>query len=397
MAEKKYGGLKAVEPDYEQLKKDIKKHRMKILKYAGEVLLLVVLVLVVVTLLYALRTYDSYEVKSTIKRENTSLAEYEMFQDYILEYSNDGVRCVAQNGELVWNQAFEMAKPMVKTAGDYLVVYDQGGTTVYILKEEGLQKKIETAIPIQTVCLAEQGTVAVLMKEDGESQVKLFDRKGKELANGKFYDNKGSYPIDIALSSDAQKLAVCMINVIGGRVGSTISFYNFGSVGQTEIDNNVGTYNYDGMLFPEIEYVSSTKMIALGTDKVLIFEGSQKPEVAEEIVIEDVVLSYFYNNKYIGMVYDNPELENSKHIKVMDMKGKVVMENDTELSYDRVTFLSNDEICLMNQAECELFTIHGIKKFSYTFDKQLCKIIAGNGAQEYTFIFQETTEEVQLK
>lgn len=396
MAEKKHGGLKAVKTDYEQLNKEIKQHRIKILKRVGEIALLVVLLLVIINLLYALRTYDSYDVRSSMQRENTSIAEFEQFLDYILEYSNDGIRCVANDGELIWNQAFEMTKPMVEIAGDYLAVYDQGGTTIYILKEDGLQKKIETAIPIQTVCLAEQGTVAVLMKEEGESQVKLFDKKGKELANGKFYDNKGSFPIDIALSSDAQKLAVCMIDVTGGKVGSTISFYNFGSVGQSEIDNNVGIYNFDGILIPEIDYVSATRMIALGTGKIFVFEGSQKPELEEELVVEEI-LSYFHNDKYIGMIYDNPEVENSKHIKVIDMNGKTVMENDTELPYDSVVFLSNNEICLTNQAECEIFTIHGIKKFSYTFDEQIYKIIAGSSAQNYTFIFQETTEEVQLK
>ena len=79
------------------------------------------------------------------------------------------------------------------------------------------------------------------------------------------------------------------------------------------------------------------------------------------------------------------------------MKGNVTMENDISIPYDNIEFLSNNEICVTNETACEIFTIHSIKKFSYTFDKRLYKIIAGDGAQNYTFIFENTTEEVKLK
>ena len=114
----------------------------------------------------------------------------------------------------------------------YLAVYDRGGTFIYIMSERGLVKKIETATPIERVCVARQGTVAVLMKEDDVSYVRLYDKKGQELASGEFYQEKGSFPVDIALAPDAQKLAVDMLDVTKGKTCSTVTFYNFGSVGQ---------------------------------------------------------------------------------------------------------------------------------------------------------------------
>jgi hypothetical protein len=245
--------------------------------------------------------------------------------------------------------------------------------------------------------VAEQGTIAVLMREGTEAQVKLYDKKGTELANGKFYGDKGSFPIDIALSKDATKLAVNMIDISQGEVSTTISFYNFGSVGQSEIDNNVGTYTYEGLLIPEIAYVSNARMIAVGTGKILIFEGAQKPTLEREILIDQEIKSSFYNDKYVGIVYDNPAVENTWCVEVMDFKGNVIMENDISIPYNKVEFLSNNEICVTNDVECEIFTIHSIRKFSYEFDKKLCRILAGTNRQSYTFIFEETTEEVILK
>ena len=397
MADVKKKGFKTLETDYDELEQQLQEHRNKIIKRTLQGIGIIVVLVILLELIAAIRSFDDYEVRDVIDRNSSGTMQYESFGNYMLEYSNDGISCVSKTRDIVWNQSFEMTTPKVSVCGDYLVVYDAAGTKLFILTKRGLEKSIEVTSPIQTVCIANQGTIAVLMKEDEQSQVKLYDKKGNELANGKFYGDKGGFPIDIALSHDATKLAVNMVDVSKGKVSTTISFYNFGSVGQSQIDNNVGTYSFDGVLVPKIDYISNTQMIAMGTGKLLVFEGNQKPELAREIDIEEDVLSYFHNEKYVGIVYDNAEVENSWHIKVMDLRGKTVMENDTEVAYDNIEFLSNNEICVRNATHCEIFTIHSIRKFSYEFDKELFKVFATNNDQYYTFIFKDTIEEVKLK
>ena len=397
MAKEKKNGFKTIETNYDELEKQLQEHRKDNFKILVRVILILGLVIITMNIVYALRSYDAYEVTDLIERNSNSATEYKLFGDYLLEYSNDGISCLGENQEIVWNQSFEMVSPEVVICETYLAVYDAGGTQLYILTEGGLQKSIETTAPIQTVCVAKQGTVAVLMREGIISQVKLFDKKGNELANGKFYGEKGSFPIDIALSYDGTKLAVDMVDVSVGNVKTTISFYNFGSVGQSEIDNNVGSYSFDGILVPEIDYISDSRMIGMGTGCLLVFEGNQKPELVREVAIEQEVLSYFHNEKYIGIVYDNVDEEALWHVKVMDLRGNTLMENDISIAYDTIEFLSNNEICVANKTECEIFTIHSIKKFSYTFDKELYKILSGDTGQNYTFIFKGTIEEVKLK
>ena len=397
MAEIKKNGLKTVETSQEELEQQLRQHRKKIFFRVIELTVITIILVVAVELLYALRSFTSYEIRNSIERSNTDAAEFVQFNNYIIEYSNDGATCVTHNRDMVWNQSYEMSDPNIDVCGKYLCIYDRGGTGAYVLGEKGLECKIETTLPIQTVSVASQGTVAVLMRGDAQAQVKLFDKNGEELANGKFYGEKGSFPLDIALSQDGKKLAVNMIDTSQGGVGTTISFYNFGSVGQSQIDNNVGTYTYKDILVPEIEYLSDNKMVAFGTGKILVFEGAQKPELSQEILLEQEIASYFYSDKYIGIVYDNVNMENSWHVKVMDLKGKTVMENDTSIAYTKVEFLSNNEICVSNETECEIFTLQSIKKFAYTFEKPIYKIIARDSLQNYTFIFKETTEEVRLK
>ena len=60
------------------------------------------------------------------------------------------------------------------------------------------------------------------MKGDENYFVKLYDKTGKELANGEFYSSQGKIPVDIALSYDGKKLAVAMIDITGGAVDSEV-------------------------------------------------------------------------------------------------------------------------------------------------------------------------------
>ena len=397
MAEVKKKGFKTLETDYDELDVQIWDHRKQIIKRVLQIILVIAVLVVGINLTYALRSYSDYEVQEMLDRTRGATTQYQMFGDRLLEYSNDGISCMDENHGIVWNQSFEMTTPKVEICGEYLVVYDAAGTKLFIMSKSGLVKGLEMNSPIQTVCIANQGTIAVLMKESKESLVKLFDKKGNELANGKFYEDKGGFPIDIALSYDGTKLAVDMVDVSKGKVSTTISFYNFGSVGQSEIDNNVGTYTFEGFLVPKIDYISNSRMIGMGTGKLLVFDGTQKPELSKEIYMEEEILSFFHNEKYVGVVYDNAQVENSWHIKVMDMRGNTVMENDTTIPYDEIGFLSNNEICVTNATQCEIFTIHSIKKFSYQFDKELYKVFSGSTGQNYTFIFKDTIEEVKLK
>lgn len=398
MADKK--DFKTVEINSEaqaEIDEQIRHHRHKIFRRIVIVIFVVALIFAGTQLWSALRSYDSYEIRNKTEQQDNGSAKYATFLGKTIVYNNDGIVYRDLDNELIWNQSFEMSTPMLSVCESYLAIFDQGGTSIYIMTAEGLVKKIETSTPIMTVCVANQGTVAVLMKEDDVSSVRLYDRKGKELANGQFYAEKGSFPVDIALSYDAQKLAVDMLDVKEGKVSSTISFYNFGSVGQNEIDNNVGTYSYDDLFISEISYVASDRMVALSDGGFLVFEGAQKPSLKRKVEFDQQVQSVFCNNKYVGVTYASEKEKESWHIKVYDLSGNTAMENDTAIAYDRIEFLDNNEVCVRDDYNCEIYTIHSIRKFSYKFDQPLYKILSGTDTQSYTFVLSGETDEVRLK
>lgn len=383
--------------DMDDYKQKLRTHRLGVMKRTIFIVLIILLILAGTGLFMALRHYENFDVLSSVDRTGTEAAIFDEFKGNILKYSNDGALYMDAYNERIWNQTYEMANPTIDRCENYLAIYDKKGTDIYILTPEGLVSHIETTMTIEQVSVAAQGTVAVLMKNQGTAYLVLYDKNGTELVNGAIYGEDGGYPIAIALSSDAIKLAVSMLDINDGNVKTTIAFYNFGSVGENEIDRIVAANSFSDMVVPEMHFVSKDRMVAYGDSEIIIFEGTQKPKVTQEIALAGEAKSIFHNNKYIGIVYSNDDETVTHHITVYDMHGYTIMDKDFGMEYSKIEFLSNNEVCVLNDYSCDIYTARGIYKFHYDFDEKIQKVITGGTGLNYTFVLDGKTEKIRLK
>ncbi len=375
MAAKNRKGFRTVkQTDTEDYKKKIREHRLKILKNTIAALLVIGLVIAGVWIFMSLRHYEDFDVTSTADRSDTEATKFEEFQKNILKYSNDGASYTDAENELIWSQAYEMSSPQIDICEDYLIIYDKQGTMIYIFTADGVQGSIETTMPIEQVCVASQGTVAILMRKDSTGYIELYDSKGNNLAAGEIHGEQGRYPIAIALSQDAIKLGVSILDISDGTANTTIAFYNYGSVGQNEIDNCVGVTSFSDMVIPEVEFTSNDRMVAFGDSEIVIFEGTQKPQMTKEIPLEQEAKSIFYNENYIGVVTSNEDEALTHHMTIYNAEGSFAMEKDFDLEYSSIEFLSNNEICIRNTNACDIYTVSVIYKFHNELDNENYKI-----------------------
>ena len=398
MAEKNKHGFRTVkDADMKEYKRELREHRLQVLKRTATFAVILLLMLGGLGLFMTFRQYTDYDVRSTVARADAAGTQFLEFQGNILKYSNDGAIYTDATNELIWNQTYEMSDPQIDICEEYLAIYDKRGTKIYILTSSKLQGSIETAMPIEQVCVAAQGTVAVLMRKDDTAYLELYDKEGKNLASGQIHGEKGGYPIAIALSHDAIKLGVSMLDISEGKTKSTIAFYNYGSVGQNEIDNCVGVTSYEDVVIPELEFTSADRMVAFGDSKILVFEGSQKPQQTAEIILDKEARSIFHNQDYIGIVTSNEDEAVTHHFAIYKTNGDLVREKDFSAEYDNIAFMSNDEICILSDTACNIYTLYGVYKFHYEFEGGIYQVIPGGTSLNYTFILNDATERVRLK
>ncbi len=363
-------------------------------------LLLIVLILGALYFLYHTFTYREYRdfvEKSVEDRSDTPATKFVHFSDGILKYSNDGAFFTSSENELVWNQTFEMENPIVDIRDGYVAIGDVGGTELYLIDKEGNRGHLSTTIPIYAFSIASQGTTAVLLSGDNEYYLRIYDADAKELASGELFVRNSGYPVSLSISPGGKKLALASIVPTGREVSTTLTFYNFGSVGQNEEDNIVGTYQYERLVVPEISFLTEELLAAFGDDRVLLFTGAQKPTPSEEIPVEEEIRSVFYEKNHFGLIVNSNDEENSRHMAVYDRRGRLVMEKDFTMDYDTVEFLPNGEILVRNDYECALFNLQGVERFRYTFDEKLLAVLPEQLGIYYTFLMEGSTKKVRLK
>lgn len=385
-----------VQQEVDQLEEKIRNHRLKILKLT---LLLTVLGMIVAGSLYFLyetKSYGDFQVLGSTERQDSAGTSFQEFHGNILKYSNDGIFYIDSQNRLIWNQTYEMQSPMLDICEDYVAIADQKGKKVYIMNVSGPCGEINTNRPIQQVHVANQGMVAVLMEEEGTGYIQLYDKNGGFLAEGGLHAKNSGYPLDIAVSDDGKKMVAVLLDIKEGKVRTTVTFFNFGSVGQNEIDNIVSSYPYSGTMITKVEFLTNDIAVALGDNRLIFYEGSQKPVVKKEIEVSREIRSIFYNDNYVGLVFDNENKETPFYMDIYDTRGSNVRSIDFSMEYDEIEFLGNNEICIRNNLECSIYTLRGIRRFHYNFDEDIKKVIYVRGRQ-YLFLMSKATEKVKLK
>ena len=394
MADKKYRVIKS---NVTEMNAKISRHRKKILFFTALAVITLLIILAGYYLYIQTRVYTSYDVLDTIKREDSPGTQFTDFDGNILKYGKDGAACIDLNNRVIWNQAYEMQEPMTDICGGYAAIADEKGKQVYIMDKRGSCGQIETAMPIRRVQVANQGTAAILMAQDGSGYLQVYDKEGTFLAEGRLHTKNSGYPLDIAMSHDGKKLAVALLDVNDGNLKTTITFYNFGAAGQNEIDNIVGQYSYDGLLIPKVEFLTNDVMVAFGAGKAVIFEGGQKPQQKNEVVLEQEIQSIFYNDTYFGFVFAGGQNKAAYEMQVYNLDGAEILAKGFSMGYQSIGFLDNDEIYIINDLECQIVTLRGVEKFHGEFEKGIRKIVPAGGFRNYVFLVDGETQKIRLK
>lgn len=386
----------AQKKEKDEYKSRLIKHRLVIFYRIILTIVVVAVILLVVYMNYQNMIYKDYEVMSSTPRQDSDTASYLEVNGYTLKYSQDGAEAFDGENNVLWNETYEMQNPKVETSGDYVAIGDYKGTVIYVANSTGEQGKIETKLPVENFCVAGQGVVAVVVEDQGATKIHLFDKQGGEIANFKCTMSQSGYPIDISLSEDGLKLAVSYIRISGGELRSTVAFYNFGDVGQNEMDNLVSGYDYVNTVVPKVQFMNDSTAFALGDDRLVFFTGKQKPTSSYETFLKEEVQSVFYSDSQVGLVFRTGNSENKYRIDVYSSTGEIKMSQEFNIDYKDIV-LEKNSLIIYNESECRIYNDKGVEKFNSTFRDPVLMMIPTRRGTQYITVNREATEIIQLK
>ena len=362
-------------------------------------IVLLILSIVAIIVIKIISTYDDFEEVKTWERVDTGESIYSSFQGNLLKYSGDGIFYTAYNGSLIWNYTYDMINPSIDTCGSYVIAFDKKGNEVDIFSTKGFINQISTNIPVIDARVAGQGTVALLLQENNTSYIQMYDKSGTLLVSGEIHPENRGFPVSMALSSDATKLLLSIINVNGGDITSELVFYDFTDKGREEVDNIVATYTYIGALIPKVEFVNKDKAIAFADKKIIVFNNNLKATVAKEITVPEEMKSIFYNDTHFGFVCEEVMEDGTvvNQLNVYNLYGLKTTTKEINESYTEVSLMDNDEILISDGNNIAIYNLQGFEKFKYSFDEKVYSVIPGATSRRYYLIEESKTAEIGLK
>lgn len=369
-------------------KRKLKMNRMQWTIAAGVLILAVVLV-------YALvknnKVASSYEVVTSMSRGDDTSVYYCMMRKGMVKYSKDGVAMTNKSGTVLWNQTYEMASPTMTSAGDYVSVGDIGANTIYIFNEYGQLGRVSTDVPIQEIQISEQGVVAAVLSDTSSNYINLYDKQGNSLGSIKASLENTGYPLAIALSPDASKLAVSYLIVKSGSMQSRIVAYDFSDV---EGDHLLDTQELEG-LYPKAAFLDSREVVLFGEKGFVLYQAdSKKIETQENF--ESEINSVFCTNQKLGFIFKNEDDNGKYRMEIYNKAGKKSSTYYFDLDYSGMT-ADDDEVILYNDEEMLIYQMGGRVRFRGTFNTAVTGVMPSWEDGLYWLIDDQSLREIRIR
>ena len=343
------------------------------------------------------KSYTEARVTNSISIADAMEATCVNLDGYILQYSRDGMSCMRENGESVWNQTYEMQSPMVEICGDVAAVGDFNGRSIYVVNTQMPMGEIHTNLPIRSFHVASQGVVAVVLDDANVTWINLYDAAGNELAGIRTTMGDSGYPLSVSISPSGQMVCVSYLTVEGASTRTNVAFYNFGAVGQNKVDNLVSGFIYEGALVPRVRFLDNEHAYAIGTDRIMFFEGDEIPAAKTQIFFNtEEIRSVYESGEYVGVMFAGGSDEGAFRLQVYDAEGRLLFTRYFDHEYEGLIFA--DRMLVLYDSDAWLVLgMDGSDRFEASFDYSVRAIVPTAVRGRFLLVGADRIQTVELK
>lgn len=339
--------------------------------------------------------YENYKIITEVHQKESTTVKYTEMANNILKYGGDEVSLLNRQNTVMWNSPQTMDNPEVDICKEYCVVYDKKGTRMSIFNQNGKVGEIQTKLPVMKAKIASQGVVAAVLEEKDTTWINLYDAQGNEIATMKTRIDSPGFPLDLELSDDGLLLAVAYVKVEDYKPSSYVAFYNFGTAGKNQMDNLVSAYSYSGVIIPDIEYLENSHFAAVADNGFIVYKGKQIPEEKYKMTTEEEIMSVFFEENSIGMIFKNDKGNIPYKMNLYKYNGKLKWSVGVDISYDAV-MVSDGRILLYNKNEFSVYTLKGACRYYGAVQEGNLRGMFKVAGNRYLMIMDEGNQTIKL-
>lgn len=340
------------------------------------------------------RSYHNYKIVQSSEQEDVISTSYVEMDGDILRYSPDGVSLVSDKMNTLWSETYQMQNPMADVNGTRAVIADKDGTELEIYDKSGKTGSVTTSYSIIKARVSKSGMVAAILDGGDDTWINFYSTDGSLIAENQTKVDDPGYPLDVAVSDDGVVMMVTYQFVEGSDTTSYVAFYNFGDVGQNEDDRIVSGYKYEGVVVPQIQYLDNNQSVALKDNGFTLYQGSQIPKEVKTVKVDQEIVSTFFDNDMIGLVFKNDSKDKQYTMEVYTTDGKLKFQQDFNIPYTTIK-LSGGNILMHNSSQMCVMNSRGVQKYMGSVDgtiKDFFKI----GWNRYLLVLDSGVDMIKL-
>ena len=248
--------------------------------------------------------YDSLSYGTEVLLSD--LAEISCNDGRLFVTTVNGCRGYDSDCGLVMDVAFELDHPTVVNCGGYTAIADIGGNKVYMIEPNGIPHNYKTDCPIVRLCVASDGTTAVLLDNGKQDMIRIYSPEGELRVDIGTRTSVDGFPVDIALSEDGKKLATLYLSFEGDDIMSKVTFYNTGDVGKNFIENIVGQKIYAREMAYSVDFMGNDHVVAVFCNGFSLFSMEEIPCVMLDERREEKLLDVEVCDECIALMAEEP-------------------------------------------------------------------------------------------
>ena len=293
--------------------------------------------------------------------KNAYAAAYASYKSKLLCATDAYLVCYGKDGEEQWSADIQMAEPILKTAGNYILAAEKNSNKVYLSSDKKKLWERATEDPIVSADVSENGDVVIITdKPHYKGTVSVIDKKGDVV----FRWSSGKYEvIDADISSGARKLAVSLLNSENGA-DSKILFFN---LSESESSSSVDVA--DSIVF-DIEFcgetlnaVADNKIMGVSAGGNISWTTDFDGRILHKYMIED--------SGYKLCVFDN---SNVSQINVLNGRGGVKSSFESQTFPEHV-YISDGYLLFGKEHTIEFMTISEKNRKKYDCTRDIYNIL----------------------
>ena len=387
---------KGEDSDQENMNFSQKLHLHKLRNIVVVLVCVSVIVLVVTLLLvyFKNRLYTKITVTNSVERVSIETNSYVNNYGSIIVYSKDGVSCINDKGNMIWNMTYEMQNPMLKRSSEYIGVGDYDGHKIYVVDSVGTVNEIDTTLPIRDFSVSKEGLIAAILEDSTNSWVNVYNVKGEKIVEIKATMSKTGYPLCVAISGEV--MAVSYLHVDSDVMKSGVTFYNFGGVGENVTDRIVSSYEYPDAVVPTVDFMDSDTLMALADNRLMFYEGSKIPKSTADILLSENILGVYYGKNNVVLVGYDSSGEDKYRIDIYDTKGRKTGSYRYNMDFKDI-LVSNGQVLIYNEGQCIIVDTDGNEKYNDLFEDPVLFIATTDSAKKYLFVKEMSIDTVRFE